>query len=240
MSSYGTRRNANASRKALPKVFAREDADGVRRARGEKRRVEGEAEVGGGKASSKEARKAEKRARKLKKAELMAQVMGARGTAPAPEISQRDAKLDVTAKTKEKPAQPPAEGENAELAKLAEYIANCGGALEPGWSVSKKTRSDGASAGMTDTYFIHPNGKVFRSRPDVAKHYRLVPASQKNRTTRSGKGGRATQQAASLALPAPRAKPEASTSDPSKMKQTSVDDKKSAKKQKGRRRKGEV
>ena len=165
MSSYGTRRNANASRKALPKVFAREDADGVRRARGEKRRVEGEAEVGGGKASSKEARKAEKRARKLKKAELMAQVMGARGTAPAPEISQRDAKLDVTAKTKEKPAQPPAEGENAELAKLAEYIANCGGALEPGWSVSKKTRSDGASAGMTDTYFIHPNGKVFRSRP---------------------------------------------------------------------------
>lgn len=233
MSSYGTRRNANASRKALPKVFAREDADGVRRARGEKRRVEGEAEVSGGKASSKEARKAEKRARKLKKAELMAQVMGARGTAPAPEISQRDAKLDVTAKTKEKPAQPPAEGENAELAKLAEYIANCGGALEPGWSVSKKTRSDGASAGMTDTYFIHPNGKVFRSRPDVAKHYRLVPASQKNRTTRSGKGGRATQQAASLALPAPRAKPEASTSDPSKMKQTSVHDKKSAKKQKG-------
>ena len=84
MSSYGTRtrRNADANQRAPPKVFAREDEDGVKRVKGEKRRADGEGPDGGGKGGSKEDKKAAKRARKAAKSALLAQVMGARGTAP--------------------------------------------------------------------------------------------------------------------------------------------------------------
>ena len=91
MAGYATRarRGANAAQKAPPKVFAREDADGVRREK--KRRADGDApavsgEAGAdGRAMSKEERRAAKKARKAEKSALLAQVQGARGTAPAGE-----------------------------------------------------------------------------------------------------------------------------------------------------------
>ena len=91
MAGYATRarRGANAAQKAPPKVFAREDADGVRREK--KRRADGDAPVvpgeagADGRAMSKEERRAAKKARKAEKSALLAQVQGARGTAPAGE-----------------------------------------------------------------------------------------------------------------------------------------------------------
>ena len=88
MAGYATRtrRNADAAQKAPPKVFAREDADGVRREK--KRRADKDAPAVPGEASadgralSKEERRAAKKARKAEKSGLLAQVMGARGTAP--------------------------------------------------------------------------------------------------------------------------------------------------------------
>ena len=82
-----TRRNAEAAQKAPLKVFAREDADGVRREK--KRRADGDAPAVPGEASahgralSKEERRAAKKARKAEKSALMAQVQSARGVAPA-------------------------------------------------------------------------------------------------------------------------------------------------------------
>ena len=83
MSGYATRtrRTADASAKGSgPKVFAREDLDGVRR---EKKRAKPEDDGVGDTervSSSKSEKRAAKKARKAAKAQLLAQVMGARGS----------------------------------------------------------------------------------------------------------------------------------------------------------------
>ena len=93
MSGYATRtrRNADAGSKAPPKVFAREDFDGVRREK--KRRAESDAPGDDdGRPLSKSEKRAAKKARKAAKEQLLAQVMGARGTAPASGPSGDDEK----------------------------------------------------------------------------------------------------------------------------------------------------
>ena len=109
--------------------------------KGEKRRADGEGPDGGGKGGSKEDKKAAKRARKAAKSALLAQVMGARGTAPKPsgddEISQprSDTAPPRGAETQADPRGPCRAGgyAEAELDALREYVAACGGgALKPG------------------------------------------------------------------------------------------------------------
>ena len=235
MSSYGTRtrRNADANQRAPPKVFAREDEDGVKRVKGEKRRADGEGPDGGGKGGSKEDKKAAKRARKAAKSALLAQVMGARGTAPKPsgddEISQprSDTAPPAVPKLKPTPAGPaPAGGyAEAELDALREYVAACGGgALKPGWRAEIYTRASGKNAGQRYSVFVDPSGNRFRSRVEVARHLALVPVANFTRPEPS-KAPRAGDRP--LALPAAVSKEK-----PAKAKRAKEKEKEKAKEKK--------
>lgn len=55
------------------------------------------------------------------------------------------------------------------LARLREYLESRGGAWADGWSVGKKQRGSGASAGTMDIYYFNPAGRRFRSRQEAAK-----------------------------------------------------------------------
>ena len=45
-----------------------------------------------------------------------------------------------------------------------------------GWSTVTELRSKGSTAGTSDTYFLSPTGRRFRSRPEIASHLQLGPA----------------------------------------------------------------
>ena len=85
--AYGLRRRGDAGQKAPPKVFAREDADGVRKKRDRPDDDGGADGAGEGlkkkkKKKSKEDKKRDKREKKERKKALAALVLGARGGAP--------------------------------------------------------------------------------------------------------------------------------------------------------------
>ena len=97
--AYGLRRRGDAGQKAPPKVFAREDADGVRKKRDRPDDDGGADGAGEGlkkkkKKKSKEDKKRDKREKKERKKALAALVLGARGGAPKEEPSRDDSPLD--------------------------------------------------------------------------------------------------------------------------------------------------
>ena len=209
MAGYATRtrRNADAAQKAPPKVFAREDADGVRREK--KRRadrdapaVPGEASANG-RALSKEERRAAKKARKAEKSGLLAQVMGARGTAPentdvlaSANPGRSDRAAAETAPSSSKPSTANARGFEPkprksygckELDDFAKYFASLGGPpLFPGWKVERHVRGTDKTPYH---YLINPQGVRFRSRKDAARHYGFLEDTQ----TAKGKPGKGKQ-----------------------------------------------
>ena len=98
--AYGLRRRGDAGQKAPPKVFAREDADGVRKKRDRPDDDGGADGDGEGlnkkkkKKKSKEDKKRDKREKKERKKALAALVLGARGGAPKEEPSRDNSPLD--------------------------------------------------------------------------------------------------------------------------------------------------
>ena len=209
MAGYATRtrRNADAAQKAPPKVFAREDADGVRREK--KRRADRDAPAVPGEASadgralSKEERRAAKKARKAEKSGLLAQVMGARGTAPektdllaSANPGRSDRAAAETAPSSSKPSTANARGVEPkpqksygckELDDFAKYFASLGGpALFPGWKVERHVRGTDKTPYH---YLINPQGVKFRSRKDAARHYGFLEDTQ----TAKGKPGKGKQ-----------------------------------------------
>ena len=209
MAGYATRtrRNADAAQKAPPKVFAREDADGVRREK--KRRADRDAPAVPGEASadgralSKEERRAAKKARKAEKSGLLAQVMGARGTAPentdvlaSANPGRSDRAAAETAPSSSKPSTANARGFEPkprksygckELDDFAKYFASLGGPpLFPGWKVERHVRGTDKTPYH---YLINPQGVRFRSRKDAARHYGFLEDTQ----TAKGKPGKGKQ-----------------------------------------------
>ena len=64
---------------------------------------------------------------------------------------------------------------------LCDYIVDCGGGrdLLDGWYTSIELRKDGKTQGTTDMYYFSATGKKFRSRAEVARHFRLAAAPPK-------------------------------------------------------------
>jgi origin recognition complex subunit 1 len=94
--AYGLRRRGDAGQKAPPKVFAREDADGVKKKRDRPEDdggADGDGEGRKKKKKSKEDKKRDKREKKERKKALAALVLGTRGGAPK-ETPSRDAPPD--------------------------------------------------------------------------------------------------------------------------------------------------
>ena len=94
--AYGLRRRGDAGQKAPPKVFAREDADGVKKKRDRPEDdggADGDGEGRKKKKKSKEDKKRDKREKKERKKALAALVIGTRGGAPK-ETPSRDAPPD--------------------------------------------------------------------------------------------------------------------------------------------------
>ncbi|KOO53197.1 myb domain-containing protein, partial [Chrysochromulina tobinii] len=76
------------------------------------------------------------------------------------------------------------------LASLAEYLENCGGSTEMinGWYTKTEFRKEGATAGTYDSYFFNAQGKRFRSRAEIARHFNLEPAPVKRETQQPAQG----------------------------------------------------
>ena len=55
-----------------------------------------------------------------------------------------------------------------------------------GWHTKTEIRREGNTAGTSDTYFLSPTGRRFRSRPEIASHLQLAvgPARREVDTTR--------------------------------------------------------
>ena len=64
------------------------------------------------------------------------------------------------------------------MRSLGEHVERCGGTRDmvDGWHTRTEIRREGDTAGTTDTYFVSPSGKRFRSRPDVASYFELGAA----------------------------------------------------------------
>ena len=56
-----------------------------------------------------------------------------------------------------------------------------------GWSTVTELRSKGSTAGTSDTYFLSPTGRRFRSRPEIASHLQLGPARSADKYHKSRK-----------------------------------------------------
>ncbi|KOO22550.1 swi snf matrix actin dependent regulator of subfamily member 5 [Chrysochromulina tobinii] len=68
------------------------------------------------------------------------------------------------------------------LASLAEYLETCGGSAEMiiGWYTKTGWyNKQGATEGTTYSYFINTQGKRFRSRAEIARHFNLEAAPAK-------------------------------------------------------------
>lgn len=63
---------------------------------------------------------------------------------------------------------------------LAQFLVSCGGSAQllSGWRAKTEFRKGGDSAGTSDTYFYSATGKKFRSRAEVARHFKLQGAPQ--------------------------------------------------------------
>ena len=46
--------------------------------------------------------------------------------------------------------------------------------MADGWRTTTEFRSEGNTAGTSDTYFLSPSGRRFRSRPEIASHLQLA------------------------------------------------------------------
>ena len=54
--------------------------------------------------------------------------------------------------------------------KPAACLKRPAAALPPGWRMEKRTRKSGKSEGITDKYYVAPDGGICRSMQDVAKY----------------------------------------------------------------------
>jgi hypothetical protein len=65
------------------------------------------------------------------------------------------------------------------LTALRDFLVALGGnsnsaLLLDGWTTRTEQRASGSSAGTSDTYFFDTKGARFRSRLEVARHFRLI------------------------------------------------------------------
>ena len=67
------------------------------------------------------------------------------------------------------------------LVQLDRYLVSLGAVagLVEGWSIRIDVRQTGGTAGLTDVYYFDERGKKFRSRLEVARHFRLEGVPQR-------------------------------------------------------------
>ena len=65
-----------------------------------------------------------------------------------------------------------------------------------GWYTKTETRKEGSTAGTFDTYFFSPEGKRFRSKAEIARHFNLDAAPPKSARTQEREREKAERAAA--------------------------------------------
>ena len=84
----------------------------------------------------------------------------------------------------------------ASLQALAEYLCSLAPpgsgpivlATLQGWSTQQVPRKAGSTGGQIDTYYVSGDGKRFRSRTDVARHFGLVVRTPRVAKAKAGEG----------------------------------------------------
>ena len=109
-----------------------------------------------------------------------------------PPPTQRPARAPKRTKVTDEPADASETSSIAPLVSYLERLDGCddGAKAAAGWTVTIKTRREGATAGTTDKYYLSPVGRQFRSMADVARHLDLIPLWSRSGDSRSSKIGR--------------------------------------------------
>lgn len=63
--------------------------------------------------------------------------------------------------------------DQAELVRLGAYLEGEGLELGPGWRAENRRRREGSTGRQVDTYFYSPEGRIYRSKVNLAKALRL-------------------------------------------------------------------
>ena len=101
---------------------------------------------------------------------------------------EKDAEIKATEKKDEERREKAAGSQNRpklqnkmwQKGTFAKLVSASKATLPPGWQITEKTRQDGETKGRKDTYYISPEGKVLRSKAEVAQHIKTQKKKRKD------------------------------------------------------------